>query len=195
MIDTSISVVGSAGAGALEYGIARATGAAMNTIRSGRILTPAAMNGLRGQGMFAGRGALRAQSVSPNDAVHLVTGAAEGDFGALNQPSKVINEFGVSFFDKAIAIKFYTPSITGKAPLMGVPGKASFHMLVDDAQNIISPVSAAAETGFAPSVVNAWKEGKDVYGLAFPTKNICQEFQINQMQVGGYTSFLVVILP
>jgi len=44
-------------------------------------------------------------------------------------------------------------------------------MSIEDAAWIDSPVKAAIESGFAPSVKSAWEQGKDIYGLTFPTKN------------------------
>lgn len=81
-----------------------------------------------------------------------------------------VSDTAVLWFGKDIAMKFYTPSVRNKTPTLGVKGRALFHMMIEDAAYINTPLKAAVETGFAPSVLDAYRRGGEVCGLAFPTK-------------------------
>jgi hypothetical protein len=58
-------------------------------------------------------------------------------------------------------------------------------MPAEDAAKITSPVSAAIETGFAPSVLQAWQDSEDVYALSFPLKDLSSRYPTIEDAIGN----------
>ncbi len=78
---------------------------------------------------------------------------------------------GVTFFSKDY-LHFFAPDTFEGSTALGLPAKQIFLMPEEDAIRITSPVSAAIETGFAPSLKDAWLQGKEIFGASFPTKGL-----------------------
>ncbi|MFA6302699.1 MAG: hypothetical protein WC627_06155, partial [Legionella sp.] len=98
-------------------------------------------------------------------------GAVVEEIGEMVPHSTSKIDYGVAFFGKDNVLKYYLPGFGGWVPTLGAKNRPFFHMKIEDAALIDSPVKTAIETGFAPSVKNAWERGGDIYGLAFPTKS------------------------
>ena len=78
---------------------------------------------------------------------------------------------GVTFFSKD-KLHYFAPDSFEGTTNIGAPSKPLFLMPAEDAAKIRTPVNAAIETGFAPSVQQAWLNGEDIYGLSFPLKGL-----------------------
>ena len=65
---------------------------------------------------------------------------------------------GVRFFGAEQLKNYTTPGST-----LGPPGSAVFMMPAEDAVNVHDAMSAAIESGMAPSVTQAWRNGEPVY--------------------------------
>ncbi len=91
---------------------------------------------------------------------------------------------GVRFFG-ADQLKYYTnPNAT-----LGAPGSAVFMMPAEDAVNVHDAMSAAIESGMAPSVTDAWRNGDTVYGALIPIDHLPQRLP-TAADAGGFPHFL-----
>jgi hypothetical protein len=110
--------------------------------------------------------------------------------GSLVVPNSADNfaDRGVAFFGKD-NLRYYAGNVDGSAPALGREGKGFFFMPLDDAAKVNSPVSAAIESGFAPSARNAWQNGEDIYGVSFPLNGLSPR-AATATDAGGWRHFL-----
>ncbi|WP_171910792.1 hypothetical protein, partial [Candidatus Rickettsiella isopodorum] len=78
---------------------------------------------------------------------------------------------GVTFFSKDY-LHFFAPDTFEGSTTFGLASKQIFLMPEEDVIRITSPASAAIETGFAPSLKDAWLQSKEIFGASFPTKGL-----------------------
>lgn len=115
----------------------------------------------------------------PSDAgvVHRAPGSSapvvgSGDVGASITPDQVAqmraDGWMVAFFDDSAATKYYD----GPSDTLGAPGRPFFVMPVEDAGVVRNAHDAARYTGMSPATEQAYINGTDVHGLAFPVDGV-----------------------
>lgn len=72
--------------------------------------------------------------------------------------SAISTDRGVAFFGRD-NLHYYVGDVNGSTPALGAPGRPFFMMPIEDSATITNPVSAAIETGFAPSAQRVWNNG------------------------------------
>ncbi|MFB7892974.1 hypothetical protein ACFC1I_12305 [Microbacterium sp. NPDC056044] len=72
---------------------------------------------------------------------------------------------------------------------LGRPGDAVFFMPEADASNVYDSLSAAIESGMAPSAMNAWRNGDDVFGMMVPLDGVPQRLPTYN-DAGGWEHFV-----
>lgn len=93
-------------------------------------------------------------------------------------------EYGVRFFGEE-QLPFYTADNATLGPPNGAP---QFLMPLEDAGNVHDAMSAAIETGMAPSVTNAWRNGERIYGAMIPIDHLPQRLP-TAADAGGFEHF------
>lgn len=75
-------------------------------------------------------------------------------------------------------VRFFGPEqldyYLGDNATLGRPGDAMFMMPEADATHVHDSLSAAIESGMAPSAMNAWRNGEDVFGALVPVDGLPQ---------------------
>ncbi|WP_350350203.1 hypothetical protein ABS642_11745 [Microbacterium sp. A8/3-1] len=92
---------------------------------------------------------------------------------------------GVRFFGQE-QLTYYTRD---NATLGAPGGDPVFMMPAEDAVNVSDSLDAAIESGMAPSVMNAWRNGEPVYGAMIPVDHLPQWAPTAQ-DAGGYEHYL-----
>ena len=92
--------------------------------------------------------------------------------------------YGVRFFGEE-QVRHYT----GASPMLGKPGSPVFFSPVEDMAVVRNAGDAALHSGMAPSVTNACVNGKDVFGISFPTTGLSTRLP-TAADAGGHIHFL-----
>ncbi|MFE5409269.1 hypothetical protein [Microbacterium sp. NPDC056569] len=131
-----------------------------------------------------------ADAVSPAPADGVAAGADPGtpdptaDTHMLGDPGDSVHyENGVRFFGPEQLDLWL-----GGANL-GRPGDAVFFMPEADASHVYDSLSAAIESGMAPSAMNAWRNGDDVFGMMVPLDGVPQRLP-TYTDAGGWEHFV-----
>lgn len=67
---------------------------------------------------------------------------------------------------------YYAGDISGNAPVLGREGGGFFVMPLSDSARVVDNVSAAIQSGMAPSAERAWLGGGDLFGVSIPMKGL-----------------------
>jgi len=81
------------------------------------------------------------------------------------------------------------PYIDQASATLGRSNSPHFFSPVDDVAGIRSTGEAARETGMAPSVARAYRNGTPVYGVSFPTEGLPVRLP-NAADAGGWPHYL-----
>lgn len=102
----------------------------------------------------------------------------------LRLPRPQNEQMGVYFFgERGLPYLDRTEATLGRA------GEVHFFMPLQDARIIRNASDAARHTGNAPSVLEAYVNGRSVYGIAFPTRGLNVRIPTTA-DSGGYPHFL-----
>lgn len=93
-------------------------------------------------------------------------------------------DYGVAFFGQS-NLKYYEPA----GATLGREGGAFFHMPLEDSVLVTDAASAARYTGMAPSALEAYRSGGEIYGLSFPTAGLGARVP-TAADASGYAHFL-----
>ena len=91
--------------------------------------------------------------------------------GRVPDSAGVASERGVAFFGRD-NLRYYVGDANGATPPLGAPGRPFFMMPIEDSALINTPVSAAIESGFAPSAQRVWNNGGDLFGISVPLEGM-----------------------
>jgi hypothetical protein len=116
------------------------------------------------------------------DYATLFTGAATATYGrkvgsvfddVVTNNAKTIfpDEYGVAFFGRD-NLRYYAGDMSGNAPALGKDGSGFFVMPLSDSARVVDNVSAAIQSGMAPSAERAWLGGGDLFGVSIPMKGL-----------------------
>lgn len=112
------------------------------------------------------------------------TPAAAATMDAGGQALRHGDDYGVAFFGRD-NVRFYTP----ENATLGREGGAFFHMPIADSVLVTDAASAARYTGHAPSALEAYKTGGEIFGISFPRAGLGARVP-TAADAGGYVHFL-----
>jgi hypothetical protein len=98
-------------------------------------------------------------------------------------PNIAIPERGVRLFGEQ-DVRFFM----GAEPQLGPP-KGAFFMPLEDSAIVRNSSDALRYTGQSPSILEAYKSGKDIFGLSFPTEGLPVRVPTAE-DAGGWAHYL-----
>ncbi|WP_425618761.1 RHS repeat-associated core domain-containing protein [Anatilimnocola sp. NA78] len=127
---------------------------------------------------------------SPTNAASTLRNAADNvtdtsaTLSKVGDPPAKPKDYGVRFFGEE-QVKYYS----GNDARLGKEGQQIFFSPVEDMGSVRNAADAAQQSGYAPSVTNAYLKDRDVYGISFPTNDL-KVRQPTAADAGGWPHFL-----